>query len=576
MFSLRQEALMYSLRPAGQVRLVPAMDDRRAWSSWDQDALSALVSRAERALRAPLPHLTAGDFLKRPDAAPPLGYTLRREQAAALILGACASGDGKYLPRAADLIWMMAEESSWAVFARRGAPLPAFGSPDIDLHAARTAELFALARTLVGARLDGMTHQIVARMEYELQRRVFDPLIARDGEDWLRLSGSAPQIVACLMAACLAAETDEGERRWLILRKLLRILENYLRAQPADGGMMGGLPRHVEAVCALNDCFSMLALASGGEVELRDEAQFIDMALVPCKLHIGDGWFVNPGGTPRPVLSPDALFRLGAGVRSGALCGFAAYLRRERVEREPAGDTLFAQIAHLRARADLLAEPARQPLPSSILLPDTLIATARTEDFFVALSGGDGRGAFSHRDAGDITLFYRGQPILIDAGLPGADVHNVPSIEGIEQSGARHAPGPPEVRYDGYWLMMMNIAHAYPAAARLYSWQRSLILSPADKTVRLIDSFDFEGVKRCATLRFITPFEPRLTGAQGAQIGPVSVRWPEGLAASVEPVPLQDARLGALWGGALYRLSLTMETAAAGGRLDLLFMPSGA
>lgn len=574
MFSLRQDALLYSLRPAAQVRLVPAMDDRRAWTAFDPDALGSLIARAERALRAPLPHLTAGDFLRRPDAAPPPGYLMRREQAASLILGACASGDEKFLPRAADLIWMMAEETSWATFARRGAPLPAFGSPDIDLSSALTAELFALARAMAGDRFDRMTPQLNARIEYELRRRVFDPIITRDGEDWMHLSGDAPRIAAHLMAACLSAETDEREQRWQVLRKLLRILENFLRAQPSDGGATAGLSRHVDAACALNDCFSMLAQASGGEVELRDEPQFVDMAILPCKLHIGDGWFVNPGGDPRPHLSPEALFRLGEGVRSGCLCGLAASLRRERPEREPAGDGLFTQLNHLRARASLLREPARAPLPNSILLPETGVVTARAGGFFAALSGGDGRGAFSHRDVGDISLYYEGRPVLIDCGLPGADAHSVPSIEGVEQTGARRAPEPPELRYDGYWLLTMDIAHAYPPAARLSAWQRSLILSPADNAVRLIDTFDFEGAARRATLRFITPFEPILADG-GALLGPLKMRFPEGLTPSAEPIPLEDAHLAVLWGEKVYRLSLTTSRPAVKGHLDFTLTPAG-
>ncbi len=38
----------------------------------------------------------------------------------------------------------------------------------------------------------------------------------------------------------------------------------------------------------------MLSLVSSGQVELRDEAQFVDMAILPCKLHIADGWFITP------------------------------------------------------------------------------------------------------------------------------------------------------------------------------------------------------------------------------------------------------------------------------------------
>ncbi len=550
------------------------MDDRRAWASFDPEASRSLLLRAEKAFRAPLPHLTASDYLLRPDAEPPEGHLLRRSQAAQLILGACVSGDEKYLSKAADLIWMMAEESSWAAFPRRGAPLPAFGSPDMDLYAARTAELFALARQMVGARFDRMTPQLNARIEYELRRRVFDPIIARDAEDWMHLSGEAPRIVQHLMAACVAGETDEGERRWQVLRRLLKLLEGILRVQPSDGGATGDLKRHVEASCALNDCFALISLISGGEVELRDEPQFIDMAVLPCKLHIGDGWFINPGGDPRPDLSPDALFRLGEGVRSGCLCGLAAWLRRQNPDRETENSPLFAQITYLRGRANLLREPARLTLPGSALLPDMGAAIARSGDFFVALTGGDRRGAFSHKDAGDIALYYRGKPVLVDCGLPGADMHNVPAVEGVEQSGARRPPEPPELRDDGYWMLTMGIGHAYPAAAKLYSWQRSLILSPGENLVRLIDAFDFEGGKKRVTLRFITPLEPSLLDG-GAVLGPISMRFPGGLTPSVSPVPMEDARLRALWGDRLYRLELTSTEAVPGARLDFTFSPAG-
>lgn len=573
MFSLRQEDLLYSLRPAGQIRIAPSMDDRRAWASFDPDASGALVSRAEQALRAPLPHLTAGDYLRRPDPEPPQGYALRREQAAVLILGACVSGDEKYLPRAADLIWMMAEESSWAVFQRRGAPLPAFGSPDMDLYAARTAELFALARQMVGTRLDRMTPQLSARIDYELRRRVFDPIIAREGEDWMHLSGEAPRVAAHLMAACLASETDEGERRWQVLRRLLRILEDFLRTQLPDGGAVSDLKRHMEAVCALGDCFSLLSLASGGEVELRDEPQFVDMATLPCMLHIGNGWFLNPGGDPKPDLPPDALYRLGESVRSASLRGLAAWLRRQNPAREPGENGLFSLLMHLRSHANFLREPARVTLPGSVLLPDMGVAMARSGDFFAALTGGDRRGASPHRDTGDISLYYRGNPILIDCGLPGADAHNVPAIEGVEQSGARRAPEPPELASDGYDMLTMGIAYAYPPAAKLYAWQRSLILPTGDSPVRLIETFDFEAAKRNATLRFITPFKPVLEDG-GALLGPIRVRFPAGLIPSVSTIELSDAHLRMLWGDRIYRLELTTSEPAPGGRLDFTFSPA--
>jgi hypothetical protein len=228
---------------------------------------------------------------------------------------------------------------------------------------------------------------------------------------------------------------------------------------------------------------------------------------------------------------------------------------------------------HLRGRINLMREPARLPLPGSVLLPDMGVTIARAGDFFVALTGGDRKGSFSHRDAGDLLMYYRGKPVLVDCGLPGAEAHNVPAIEGVEQNAARRAPEPPELRDDGYWMLTMGIAHAYPAAAKLYSWQRSLILTPGEDQVRLIDAFDFEDAKRKATVRFITPFEPVLT-AGGAHLGPVAFRFPGGLTPSVSQVSIEDARLKALWGDRLYRMELTTLESALGARLDFTFFPA--
>jgi hypothetical protein len=163
--------------------------------------------------------------------------------------------------------------------------------------------------------------------------------------------------------------------------------------------------------------------------------------------------------------------------------------------------------------------------------------------------------------------------VLVDCGLAGAEAHNVPAVEGVEQNAARRAPEPPELRSDGYWMLTMGIAHAYPAAAKLYSWQRSLMLTPGEDQVRLIDAFDFEGVKKRATVRFVTPHEPVLKG-NTATLGPVVLRFPAGLAPAVSELPMEEPRLKSIWGERLYRLELTQNEGAPGARLDFTFSPA--
>lgn len=142
------------------------------------------------------------------------------------------------------------------------------------------------------------------------------------------------------------------------------------------------------------------------------------------------------------------------------------------------GDSLFQLFMRLRGRINLNREPARLPLPGSVLLPDMGVAAARSGDFFAALSGSDRRVRFPPRRGRHLALL----PWQARAGRlrpAGRGSAQRARRRGRGSDAARAAREPPN-RGEGYWIMTMGIAHAYPATAKLYSWQRSSALTPGE------------------------------------------------------------------------------------------------
>lgn len=573
MFSLKREALMLSLRPADAFRPIPPATDRRVWDAIGADLRGELCLRADQALREPLVPLTASMYLQ---GAPYIErHQARIEQLKALILGACAGGT-HYLERIRDLLWALTEQSDWAL-PTDASELPAPLSPRVDLAACEVASVLALAHSLLGAALDAASPAIRARIRHELDWRVFAPL-ADESRPLDILFAEIPRAADALMSAVLLLESDD-RLRWLCMRRLLGLLERHLQSALRDGGCRDGLERHLQNTFALSNCLFMISLASGGEVELRDEPEFVNMAMLPVALHIGGGWFVNPGGDgPRPAIDAQSLFRLGDSVRSGELCALAAYLNRPGVGTKAPGGSLMHQLLNALYYRDFLKEPARVALRPSVCLPDMQLLSARMGEFFVALIGGENRHGEGHLDVSDVCLFYKGKPVLIDPGAePGAEFHSVPKLELTEQG---YLNQPPQEGVDfqfdpSYVMLSLGIAHAYPRGAGLQSWQRSLMMTSFEGNIRLMDVIDFDhGLKKQLSFRFITPLKPE-DMTDRIQLGDIELTWEGELDYRIEPVKLDRPEQRMLWGGAFHRITFSTPGPVQGGSFGFVFRPAG-
>lgn len=74
---------------------------------------------------------------------------------------------------------------------------------------------------------------------------------------------------------------------------------------------------------------------------------------------------------------------------------------------------------------------------------------------------------------------------------------------------------------DAYTYLFANIASAFPENAGVTSWQRTIMLSPYEKRVRIVESYDLASPGESLILRYVTPVRPEKTPVGNIRIGNV-------------------------------------------------------
>jgi hypothetical protein len=178
---------------------------------------------------------------------------------------------------------------------------------------------------------------------------------------------------------------------------------------------------------------------------------------------------------------------------------------------------------------------------------------------------------------------HNGRPVLIDPGAGtytrqtfGPDRyeiwtmqsswHNTPAPAGYPQAAGRahRATGVSAALTETAAELALELAAAYPAAAGVRSWRRTLRLDRSAPLISIHDSWELSQESQRTVCYLVTQEEPQVTGA--------TIMLPSGLAIdidatvdgtsaggiSVERRDLDDPQLRAAWGEHLYRITLAL------------------
>src|ERR1700722_3075781 len=177
-----------------QRRWQPFPQAAAGWEKILPDSIRArLIQNGEACLTAPFPNVPATvtlDFFRNGNRTRYEGLSFgKRNRLWALVLAESVEGKGRFLDAILDGIWSISEETFWGASAhlflqKGGRGLPDAENPVVDLFAAETAANLAWADYFIGPELDSISPLVRRRIFYEVNRRIFVPLLTAK-YDWL-------------------------------------------------------------------------------------------------------------------------------------------------------------------------------------------------------------------------------------------------------------------------------------------------------------------------------------------------------------------------------------------------------
>ena len=604
-------------------RPYPPVEDRDAWAAITDATRDALIADASKRIGMSWPELPATvflDFARNGDRsryeAP---HFARRVALIQLVLGECASGDGRFLDDIVNGIWALCEESFWGVSAHsysrrfeRGLPDTSF--PVVDLFAAETGSLLAWTHYLLRSALSADLPVVLDRIEREVQARILVPYRTVDDWMWLGLTPRGdgrppnnwnPWIHSNVLAANLLLEPDDGTRAATVDRALAGI-DAFLSGYHSDGGCDEGISYWGRAGGSLFDCLDLLARASNDALNAFDIPLVQEIGRYVYRAHIGREWYVNfADGAAKATPDVGVIYQYGKRIGDSRLMAQAAEAERTRhglpETKLSIGRVLASTFDPLPE--DVAAQPA--PLIRDAWMDGIQVLTAReregtTEGLFLAAKGGHNAESHNHNDVGHFIVGLDGAPVLIDVGVETytrktfseqryeiwtmqSAYHSLPTIDGHQQmAGAefRAHDVVTDITEDAA-MLALDIAAAYPPEAGIRSWRRAVRLdraAPASVTLR--DEWDLETGPGRLMLSLmaasdVEEVEPGLLRCAGPGRA-LDVRFePEAFTVEIERIEIDDARLSPVWGDRVSRILLHATSPAAQGQWTLTMAPAG-
>ncbi|MBY3595121.1 heparinase II/III domain-containing protein [Rhizobium bangladeshense] len=572
--------------------------DRERWSAVPKAMREAVICDAEATLARAWPLIRASDYREysangNRSRFEELYFT-RRRMLNDVVLGELVEGDGRFLPKIIDGIFLIAEESGWQLPAHnayeRGGPrlpLPDNSQPIIDLFAAETAALLATIVALLGDALDRVSPEITARAGREIEGRILLPYLGRHfwwmGRGNEKMNNWTAWITQNVLVATFSLKTDQATRR-AIVEKALASLDAFLKDYAEDGACEEGVLYYRHAALCLHGALTVLdAAAPGLFATIWQQPKIRNMAEYIADMHVAGHNFFNfadSSAVVEPCSAREYLF--GKAVGSQMLADFAAADRAEAERPHLPGEwNLWYRVQELLAGPQIrVVEP--RPLPRrDIFYPGIGLFVARDQRFSLAVKGGNNGEGHNHNDVGSVTLYKDGRPFLIDVGVETytaktfsprryeiwtmqSAYHNLPTFEGIMQS-AGEAFGARDVETEfseKLARISLDISGAYPVEAKLRNYRRAVSLVRG-RHVEIVDGYDGD---KAAVLSLMTCLPPTIAPGRIdlADLGSILVDGAGPI--EIDEIAVNDIRLRSAWPEKLYRLRVPL----AGKLLKLL------
>jgi len=585
---------------------LPRADNSYWRDSLPQDMRQSYITYGEKELGKPWPALPFSVFAQFKENGNRVNYEAlcfeKRRHLAVLVMAEIAEGKSRFVRDIIDGLGSFCEETWWGLPAHYGTKVPRPEDQNVDLFNAETASLIVWTTYMLRPQLDAFAPQLSKRIDSELRRRILEP--ARKGNHWWKRAGMNwnPWICSNWLSCTLFAE-DDRERQVDAVKQILQATDAFIDSYKDDGGCDEGPGYWDRAAASMYEILNMLRQATNGRVDLSLNKKVRAMGSYVYKTYIGNGYCTTFADvhSNHAVGEPNILYPFGCYLDDNLMKGYAAYTAQQRQYISQAGKffseshnfpSLARELPFLSMISAFIGEKAAEPLLDDVWLQDLQVFTARRGNFFVSVKGGHNGESHNHNDVGEFLVYAAPQaaaaekgnrvPLLIDAGVGEytsqtfsggrysiwtmqSGYHNLPQINGFDQKDGKEY-GATVVRQKAGQLTL-DIAKAYPKEAAVTSWKRTV--SVGKKAVTITEDYQLESLKAPTRLMLMTLTEPVQVKAGRIAIGSYTLQYD---ASQLEPQfedisNKLDPLLQGMWGQHMYRIVLTVKSAAKKGKI---------
>jgi len=618
--STNRQILNEALIQAPDWHPYPTISDREKWNVMPESVRIGYIKKAEQYLGKEweiLPATFFLDFVRNDNRTRYENMFFgRRQRLTCLVMAEVFENKGRFLDDIANGVWAICEESFWGVPAhigaqKKGSGLPDITEPIIDLFAAETGELLAWTYYLTGDKLNQISPLIKERIELEEDRRIITPYLGRNDFWWMGFNGERavnnwnPWINSNVLNIALILEKNKV-RREDVVYKSMQSIDVFLNGYPDDGGCDEGPGYWGRAGGSLFDYLDLLYLSTGGKINIYNDLLIRKIGQFIYKAWIHDDYYINFADASA-INQPEAglVYRFGKRINDPVMIGFGSFLsirqKNGRSSEDPDDGSLIRVIPDLLITNELQNEKPIEPFTADMWLPGLQVMAARShpdseKDLYFAAKGGHNAESHNHNDVGNFIVYADGRPLLIDIGVENytaktfssnrydiwtmqSQYHNLPTINGVQQAAGReyHAQNPQFSSTASKVSFSLDIAGAYPANAKVRSWNRRITL---DRTKNLVLSEDYilSEWKEPVKLNIITAFNADvsktgwifLTDKRNKSLVYEIIYDPVKFMVSDEEKEVTDDRLIPVWGNRLTRLVFTVKDKSLKGQYQLI------
>ena len=586
------------------LKKIPKYEDETAWNNADTGLKKFFVEMGNSVLGTVCErHFSESLFSEYFRTGVRVGYEKeyfsRRYEFLYAVLAECIERKSRFFDDILRAIVYFCEEPSWCLPAHLPGGVDP-NRPEIDLFAAETAAMLALAMYILGEELEKRAPLAANRVRQEMDTRVKIPYLQRTDMWWL---GNGPRpvnnwscwISANMLSVFLYGEPD-AHKRHNAVQKACATLQKFCDAQPNDGECPEGVAYWNVSAAAVFNAMELLAMMEE-PLNFCDAEKLCRMERYPFSMYIGCGCFVNFGDSvKRPVLDGATCLRFARWAEDDASALMALQTKANGSEYTYAVKGTSELLFFRAVTALFTCDQARVGTPikeraSFFYYTNSGLLSARSHsgEMFFSAKGGACGGAHDHCDAGAFIVSKNNFPVVIDVGrgtytaqyfsphrwdlwFIRSAYHNIPVLNGQEETCCSKAVVSVCKEEDDRLIYELDMSGAYPQEAMCEAFIRQIQFDRRDGRIEVYDSVIFRSDGNRAEWPLLCAVSPQVENGK-IRIGNcfLQTETSQQYRVESEKTELSDPVQQCDWDKEIYRLRLYFERIGKNLSVKLIF-----